>query len=570
MRALTAMAAAVLALVLGLSARPASAAPPLQALSPQDVQAYTAAYDAAERGDYAAAEQELARVSDPCLVGKIQYLKLVHAGPRTNTFEQLAGWLKAFGDLPGADKIYALALKLKPAGAMPPAPPSAPPIATADDVGEPIASPQSRPAREAYFNADLQRAFDRARADRDAWIAGLSAYRLGRYADAMSAFETIAANVAETDAQRAAGAYWAARSAAAAGAPEHVPALLKIAAAAPDTFYGMIAARKLQLLDDPLDGVIEAAIANRGAAVLSSAAYSADDMALARLATSDPRARRAVALSQLGRPVDAGAELRAGLALAPDESSRALWMKLIFALSPSAPRGEVVLHTAAAAPPSVRYPTPDLAPAGGFTVDKALVYAVTWQESRFNGMAVSPVGAVGLMQLMPPSAASVAGDSSLAADPVPLFDQGVNLQLGQAYLNWLMNKAVGYDILRALAAYNGGPSVVGRTLALLGPNADSLLLVESLPFAQTRAYVRKVMAAYWSYRRQFGVPSRTLDALASDAPFIDARLDAASQAVPGHTVSGQAVLSQTALRQDPKPASAAEAREALEILLRHP
>jgi soluble lytic murein transglycosylase-like protein len=190
---------------------------------------------------------------------------------------------------------------------------------------------------------------------------------------------------------------------------------------------------------------------------------------------------------------------------------------------------------------------------GGFTVDKALVYAVAWQESRFNSLAVSPVGAVGMMQLMPPSAASVAGDSTLTSDPVPLFDVGKNLQLGQSYLNWLMEKAVGYDILRAVAAYNGGPSVVSRTAAQLGPSTDSLLLMESLPFSQTRAYVRKVMAAYWTYRRQFGAPSRTLDAVASGSPFIDARLDASAGP-----------------RQNTQPAGATQARQALEILLHHP
>jgi hypothetical protein len=94
--------------------------------------------------------------------------------------------------------------------------------------------------------------------------------------------------------------------------------------------------------------------------------------------------------------------------------------------------------------------------------------------------------------------------------------------------------------------------VVSRTEALLGPHADSLLLIESLPFAQTRAYVRKVMAAYWAYRRQFGASSRTLDAVAADAAFIDARLDASPPS------------------QHPQPTNTAQARQALEILLHHP
>jgi soluble lytic murein transglycosylase-like protein len=165
------------------------------------------------------------------------------------------------------------------------------------------------------------------------------------------------------------------------------------------------------------------------------------------------------------------------------------------------------------------------------------------------------LGAVGLMQLMPPSAASMAGDPSLVADPIHLFDTGQNLQLGQAYIRWLENNSGHYDLLRTIAAYNGGPSTLVRTETMLGPSADSLMVIESVPFAETRAYVKKVVAAYWSYRRQFGAPARTLDAVASDLPTIDTRLDEAAPAAPSAPV--QNAQSSTAPRQ------------ALEILLHH-
>jgi soluble lytic murein transglycosylase-like protein len=555
MRLVRGLLSGIVTVCLGLAAAQVHAAP-LQALSSQDVQLYTAAFDAAERGDYTAADLELSKVTDPCLVGQVRYIKLTHPKASLLSFDELAGWLKVFGDLPGADRIYALALKVKPPGAAPPAP-TAPQIALAgddtDQRGAP--TPQSRAAREAYFDGDLGRAQSLAKSGGDAWIAGLAAYRLGNYAAAEAAFETIADNLAEKDAQRAAGAFWAARSAVAMGAPDRAPGLLKIAAAAPETFYGLIAARKLALAEDPMDGVIEAATqgGSPANAVMIPAAYQVPEGDLGRLVSTDPRAHRAVALAQIGRQVDAGSELRAGIAQAPDGAARSLWMKLLYALNPGSNTGEVVLHADAAPepPPPAFYPIPDLAPAGGYTVDKALVYAVVWQESRFNSLAVSPVGAIGLMQLMPPSAASVAGDSSLTTDPIPLFDTGKNLQLGQAYLNWLMTKAVGYDILRAVAAYNGGPATVSRTVAMLGPNTDDLLLIESLPYAETRGYVQKVMTAYWTYRREFGADSRTLDAAASDGAFIDARLDTSTPS------------------QDAKPPASAPAREALEILLHH-
>jgi soluble lytic murein transglycosylase-like protein len=538
--------------VLGLAALPAQAAP-LQALSPHDAALYAAAFDAAERGDVAAADQAVAQVSDPCLAGKVQYLELTRAKARTATYEELSSWLQSFGDMPGADQVYALALRRRPADASPPAP-----ISTPVDPGDgPIrahAAPQSRAAREAYFNGEVGRALELARASGDAWIAGLAAYRLGDYAGALISFESLAANAAEEDGMRAAGGVWAAKAAAAAGMPERVTPLLKIAAAAPDTFYGMIARRKLELADDPLGRMIDAATSGpplpTATAVPLKASYSLSKAgtALDQLVSANARARRAVALMQLSRPADAAAELKAGFAEAPDDATRALWLGLTFELNAQPASGEIVLRAAQAAQPRAAYPTPALAPAGGFTVDKALVYAVVWQESRFNSLAVSPVGAVGLMQLMPPSAASVSGDPTLADDPITLFDAGKNLELGQAYLNWLQANAGGYDLLRTIAAYNGGPSTLARTEAMLGPNADSLMVIESVPFAETRAYVRKVAAAYWAYRRQFGAPTRTLDAVAADAPLIDTRLDSSAPLEHSQPLSGPA-------------------REAMEILL---
>jgi soluble lytic murein transglycosylase-like protein len=543
------------AVLLGLCAFPAAAAPP-QALAEQDLALYRTAFDAAERGDDFAAEAALSKVSDRCLIGRVRYLELTH-GP-ANDYQALVNWLKTFAAEPGAAEVYRRALKSKPDGAQSPIV-----VAEASDQSWRLAPTVNfKPARDAYYAGDLSRALGLAREAGDAWIAGLSAWRLGDYADALVSFEILAANPSESDELRAAGGVWGARAAIATGSSDRVERLLKIAAQS-GSFYGMVARRGLELSADPLGALIDR---TRGGDAPTTQVSAAAARALDDLVRSDERAHRAAALVQLGRALEAGQELRTGLARAADDGARALWMGLIYELSPDRlSSGEVELTAPTpSADGAAAYPAPPLSPSNGFIIDKALVYAVVWQESRFNSVAVSRVGAAGLMQLMPPTAASMEGAVTLSANQTPtLFDTGHNLALGQAYLAWLEENAADHDILRTLAAYNAGPTALQRAESLVGA-VDSMTLIESLPEAETRAYVKRVMAAYWSYRRQFGEATRTLDALASFEPRIDARLDppllAPPPPPPTTTAASSAVQDAQAATQPPS--------DPLEILLR--
>lgn len=85
-------------------------------------------------------------------------------------------------------------------------------------------------------------------------------------------------------------------------------------------------------------------------------------------------------------------------------------------------------------------------------LDPALVIAVAWRESRMNAAALSPKGAVGVMQLMPGTA------RMLAIDPT---DPSANIEGGVTYLSQLM-RHYGGDIIKTLAAYNAGPGAVDR------------------------------------------------------------------------------------------------------------
>jgi hypothetical protein len=96
-----------------------AAAAPVSALSAHDITLYATAFDAAERGDTAAADAAVAQVSDRCLAGKVQYLELTRGKARTASYAELSNWLKSFADMPGASQVYELALKRKPADAPP-------------------------------------------------------------------------------------------------------------------------------------------------------------------------------------------------------------------------------------------------------------------------------------------------------------------------------------------------------------------------------------------------------------------------------------------------------------------
>ncbi|MBP9755360.1 MAG: lytic transglycosylase domain-containing protein, partial [Phenylobacterium sp.] len=255
------------------------------------------------------------------------------------------------------------------------------------------------------------------------------------------------------------------------------------------------------------------------------ASYGGPTADVTKMMREDVRAHRAAALAQIGRVPESGQELRAGLALARTPEERQRWLKLAAVIN------EGLAQDMAAAGHARRrgepdYPTPNLNPREGFKVSKALVYAIVRQESRFNPGVVSPAGAVGLMQLMPDAAAHATGDKRLRDDMSPLFDPSFNLKVGQDYLGWLMGEGVGYDILRTVAAYNGGPGTLQKTATMLGEDDESLMVIECMPAVETRNYVERVMAAYWTYQKKFGQESRTLDALATGQKYIDARWDA--------------------------------------------
>ncbi len=138
-----------------------------------------------------------------------------------------------------------------------------------------------------------------------------------------------------------------------------------------------------------------------------------------------------------------------------------------------------------------------------FDGDPALVWAVMREESTYRPEVESPVGARGLMQMIEPTAARISrtlGEDPFSADR--LFEPRVNVRFGTYYLQQLLGEFEGKQPL-AIAAYNAGPEAVVQWIGEDGELAKDSF-VESVRYDETRRYVRRVLRSYRVYRLLYG------------------------------------------------------------------
>jgi len=154
---------------------------------------------------------------------------------------------------------------------------------------------------------------------------------------------------------------------------------------------------------------------------------------------------------------------------------------------------------------SLAYPVID---APSDVPEHALVLSIVRQESNFDGQAISPRGARGIMQIMPRTARMVSRKLDLRYSKTRLQrDPTYNMRIGGSYLKSQLDRYNGSYVL-AIAAYNAGPAAVERWISRHGDprsnDLDTIDWIEMIPYRETRNYVQRVVENLFIYRRLIG------------------------------------------------------------------
>ena len=533
-------------------------------LSVKDVRLYQRVFALQRRGKWAQATKFFKKIDDKSLESHVLFQRYMHPTKHRALFRELKSWLKKFPDRPGARQIYRLAKKRRPTKNTKVPPPKLPKIqgVLSEEIifsngapqKPPISNNSSREVRrflrrlneliakrktkdahalvkakrnsrvlgnhgltQAY--AVLARGYYHEKKDHmvavlanraakhmpvgngdSNWWAGLASWRSGNFEKSAIYFSKLSQDRTIMTPLQTAAAFWAARAFLRAAQPVQVNHYLSIAAQKPRTFYGMLACHLLGT----------APVLNWHIPLLE--AQDADAM------KRHPRLRRALALIQLNQWVRAEAEMKFVVLRASEQNTRIL---LNIAIRGKLPRlsyrlGHTIIDEDGKPFDGALYPLPAWKPANGFFLDKALIFALMRQESRFRSRARSRMGATGLMQLMPRTARHIAGHEMWNGRRSSLSDPVLNITLGQKYLRRLIkNDLIGKNLFYMIAAYNSGPGNLSRWQKEIDYQSDPLLFIESIPARETRTFVERVLVNYWIYREHLKQKTPSLHALAS-------------------------------------------------------
>jgi len=319
------------------------------------------------------------------------------------------------------------------------------------------------------------------------FLSGFIALRkLNDPARALQHFERLAG--ATTPISQARAQYWLGRALEASGDKTKARSAYGKAANYQTSYYGMLAAEKLGLtLDESLLSNAPPAGSWKGADYAKSSVLEA----AVRMAAAGNEQLSARFMLHLGESLsDAELGTLAGLALDLGQ-----YRSAVLIAKAATERGLVF--------PSAYFPVPDMIPES-LPVSRALALSIARRESEFDPEARSPAGALGLMQMLPATAAEVAKDQGIKFSKAKLAsDPAYNATLGAAYLKELVDQ-FGPSVALVASGYNAGPGRPRGWVDAFGDprlaSTDVVDWVEMIPFTETRTYVMRVVEGVVIYR----------------------------------------------------------------------
>lgn len=337
------------------------------------------------------------------------------------------------------------------------------------------------------------------------WTMGLIYFKEEKYAESQKYFSQILELKQINNARKTEAAFWAGRAADYAGKIKDAKAYWRIAANYPMAFYGALSATMLG--QQPQYEFFENNMTDEDVDVLSQTKYG----------------KMALALLQVGRKDRAEEYLK--YLITPKVSDKVLHSVNSVASAYGLPRVSIqsasvmkdrgILEIDDNIIYSAQYPLPDWEPMGGWSIDRALLLAITKQESNFRTSAKSGAGANGVMQLMPSTAKRVARANKLDITQMDMNNPEHNMFLGQQYIvDLLAHPNIENSIIKMLAAYNAGMGTMVKFEKSFY-TYDPLLYIESFPAYETRSYIKRVMSNLWLYRARLNQPLTSMKELAN-------------------------------------------------------
>lgn len=530
--------------------------PNIDVLSDADASLYTQIFLLQSEEEITAAQKLEQQLTDPLLMNEVLYQRYISDTYRTRG-KEITAWMEKYYDMPGAERMVKLA-KIKQATVrkayIPRTISGGASIETAQSetwtakkytgatntkinkFKRAIRSGSTKNARQIledpsfkskltesdygrlagrlsfiyYTNGEFELAkkwgfvASDAKSEYGLWAMGLLYFKEEKFEESEKYFSAILDLEQINNARKTEAAFWAGRAAEASGNKTDAKAYWKIASAHPMAFYGALASVMLghtpkyeffeqDYTDEDVDTLRETKYGKKALALLQIGQKDRAELYLKYMITSNVSDRTLHAINSVATAY--------GLPRVSIQASSLIQDRGILEIDDN------IIYSA-------QYPLPDWEPMGGWSIDRALLLAITKQESGFRANAKSGAGANGLMQIMPSTAKKVARENKVNISEIDMSKPEHNMFLGQQYIvDLLAHPNINNNIIKMLAAYNAGMG----TLVEFEKNFDTydpLLYIESFPTYETRSYIKRVMSNMWLYRARLDQPLTTMKELA--------------------------------------------------------